>query len=40
MIKLESPSIAVVGTFDTKTDELQYLTEQIQFAGEFPLQLM
>ena len=37
MIKLENPSIAVVGTFDTKTDELQYLTEQIQFSGGIPI---
>ena len=37
MIKLQNPSIAVVGTFDTKADELQYLTEKIQFAGGIPI---
>ena len=37
MAKIENPLIAVVGTFDTKTDELQYLAEKIQVAGGIPI---
>ena len=37
MAKIENPVIAVVGTFDTKTDELQYLAEKIQTAGGIPI---
>ena len=37
MEKIELPSIAVIGTFDTKSDELQYLVEKIQAADGIPV---
>ncbi len=37
MKNIELPSIAIIGTFDTKSDELQYLVEKIQAAGGIPI---
>ena len=37
MRKIELPSIAIIGTFDTKNDELQYLVEKIRAAGGIPV---